>query len=691
MSYARCAFILALTLAATALAQTWRPVPMVSADLRSRGVSPGGEGGQVLRTVVVSASDPNFVLFGTDVGGLYRSRDGGDRWQPCNVGYTPRGTSGLYVDPRNPDRILSVGSNSMATPVNGLYLSVDGACSWSPVLPAKICDNGDEHVQIAYDPASFDADKGYTAVVLWSRPARDEGPGEPEILPALYRSADGGATWTEQPDLADFGGSFLAFHPTQKGVLYAGNDRGLFKSADGGHAFRRTFAGEITGLCVSPAAPESVWVSTPDALWASADAGETFAALPSTGRETGGRRNVRLHNLAVSPADPRRMMVHSYADDWRFVDHVSHDGGATWADVAFDNRDAFLPFNVRGNRHAWHPSDPNVVYSYGGDWPTKSTDGGRTLAWHADGYNGTMIGASFGFNPASPDAVFVAFQDYNAAVTLDGGATWTYRNPSGNGWGGYCYGGLALSPRVMFCGVAPSWGGPRELAVSRDGGGTFEKLGLTFAGPDVGFADPKDENVCFASNFRSADAGKTWAAMAGCEAVFAAAADGRLFGRAGHNLVASADHGRMWTMIADIPGGFSDAAYDPQRDRFYLASEDRLKLLQGGQISDITIPKDQLGNARVASVAVDPQDPAVVYLASHRDVYATSTAALRSTDAGATWQNLTPTTPLGRDESDGVREAQWVRVHPITRAAWFSGQCYGLWRIDPPGGAAVKP
>lgn len=672
---------LLLLLPAAALGQTWEAVPMVSVDIRSRGHA-GGEGGQVLRTVAVSKSDPRFVMFGTDVGGLYRSRDGGEHWTPCNVGYTPRGTSGLFIDPADPDRILSEGTNSTATAVNGLYLSTDGAGSWRPVLPAKICDNQGEHGQIAFDPASVDPAAKVTKVVLWSRPAVDDGPGNPAVHPALYRSADGGETWAEQPGSAEYGGSFLAFSPAADGVLYAGNERGFYKSRDGGRTFARTAEGSVTGLSVSPAAPRSVWVSRPGGASVSTDAGATFNPLPDAGREPGDRRNVRLHNLAVSPADARRIMVHDLADDWQFVDYGSHDGGQTWLAAKFDNESAFLPFNVRGNVHAWHPTDPDVLWSFGGDWVTKSTDGGRTLAWSADGYNGTMIGSTFGFGPAAADAVFVAFQDYNAAGTLDGGATWAYRNPSGNGWGGYCYGGLAASGEVMFCGVAPGWGGPRELAVSRDGGKTFEKTGKIFAGPDVSFADGQ---TCFASNFRSADAGATWAPMAGCEAVYAAAPDGRLFGKSGNELVASSDHGATWAELAAVPGGFVDLAYDPARDRFYLASEDRLKALHAGAISEVPTPADQLGNTRIASVAVDPADPAVVYCASHRDVYATSTAAIRSTDAGATWVNLTPTKPLGRDGSDAVREAQWVRVNPKTRAAWFSGQCYGLWKIAPPG------
>src|SRR5271165_1046431 len=39
-----------------------------------------GEGGQVIVSIAAGKSDPEFVMFGTDVGGLYRSTNGGGHW-----------------------------------------------------------------------------------------------------------------------------------------------------------------------------------------------------------------------------------------------------------------------------------------------------------------------------------------------------------------------------------------------------------------------------------------------------------------------------------------------------------------------------------------------------------------------------------------------------------------------------------
>jgi hypothetical protein len=81
-----------------------------------------------------------------------------------------------------------------------------------------------------------------------------------------------------------------------------------------------------------------------------------------------------------------------------------------------------MPNNVRNGFNAWHPKDPNIMYGLGGDIVTRSTDGGKTLRWYNNGYNGVMMGGMMNFSAHAPKTVFLAFQDYNAAATQDGGA-----------------------------------------------------------------------------------------------------------------------------------------------------------------------------------------------------------------------------------------------------------------------------
>jgi len=196
----------------------------------------------------------------------------------------------------------------------------------------------------------------------------------------------------------------------------------------------------------------------------------------------------------------------------------SGDGGATWQQSRIDGSLSFLPTNARQGLFAWHPRAAGILLSMGGDYPTRSVDGGAVYAWSGDGVNNILSGASQ-FNARNPDLIFLSSQDYNGASTSDGGRTWTYQNPSGNSWGGFTYGGYALNDQVMVVGNASGWGEPRELTVTRDAGKNWTKTGLIFAGPAQNLGAPNDANVVFASNFRSADTAQTWTPMPDCDAV----------------------------------------------------------------------------------------------------------------------------------------------------------------------------
>ncbi|MER3496931.1 MAG: hypothetical protein C4320_09320, partial [Armatimonadota bacterium] len=88
-----------------------------------------------------------------------------------------------------------------------------------------------------------------------------------------------------------------------------------------------------------------------------------------------------------------------------------------------DATGAFVPQNARQGGVAWSPTDPKVLLSVGGDWPTRSTDGGRTLRYSGQGDNGILVGGPLAFNPHVPGLLFIASQDYNGAGTRDGGRT----------------------------------------------------------------------------------------------------------------------------------------------------------------------------------------------------------------------------------------------------------------------------
>ena|GEM_PF-1681899 len=661
----------------------WVKMPLLAPDAKAAGVFPGGEGGQWPRgPMAVSPADPNLLLLPIDVGGVYRSLDGGAHWATAMSGWEARGANGFAIDPKNASHVLGIAGNSMdwdknwGPSPNGIYLSTDKAASWKHTLAMTVGTGG----QVVFDPSSFDAGRKMCTVAYYLTPTQ-----------GLLRSDDGGETWSRPGSGADpdgFAGGVDKHHLAvdSKGVVYAGS-HGLFRSADGGKTFKKIRAEDLWSVSVGP--DNTVYVSGMDKVSVSHDGGVTWTHPAANGLDTQGGKPVC--DLAVSPADPRRMLAWVQGDNWNWKRFYSADAGETWQVSTLDNTHAPLPPNGRQGYFLWSPADANVAYSLGGDWVTKSTDAGKTFHWSSNGENGIMLGGLFNFNSNAPGVVFLGFQDYNGAYTTDGGATWNYRDVSGKGWGGYEYGGYALSKTVMWAGDADGWTSPRKMRLTADGGKTWtfpngaDGQPLVWHGADVSCSDPAAPLVGFASNLRTADGGKTWAPMAGCDGVFIAAPGTHtLYGDKGSMVVRSSDHGVTWQAVADVPGGFTDLAVNPKTNTVYVAAQDHLKVWNGKSWDTLDSPHDQRGSPRVTTVALDPVNPKIIYVGGPRNIYSNGAAVCRSLDGGVTWENLSPNSP----GTDGPHEVGAIRVDPATRAAWVNGQCYGMWRIAPPSPAA---
>ena len=440
-------------------------------------------------------------------------------------------------------------------------------------------------------------------------------------------------------------------------------------------------------------APNAVWATRADGLYASADAGLTWKK--TDGADAIVKAGFTLRNVHVSPADATKMVLWRQQNDgWDWARFYSSDGGNTWQTSKINDRLSFLPTNSRNGLFAFHPTNANVLLSTGGDYPTKSVDGGATYAWTGDGVNNILVGGAFHFNARNPDLLFVGSQDYNGASTLDGGKTWTYCNPSGQSWGGFTYGGYAATSDVIVVGDGEGWNSEREITITRDGGKSWNKTGIKFGGAASSMGAPNDPNVIFVSDWRSADLGRTWQKMSDCSRVYTTDKSGALWGvsRDDRNIVVSRDNGASWQSVAPKEK-IADLAVDPNGDWLVAVADgalwkcDALKSDAPKWTKIESLVADQWGAPRVKSVAVDAANPDLMYIATNRDIFASSASAQRSRDGGKTWENLTRQTPLDGDIAtgkDGGREAIWVRVNPKTRQAWFSTSCYGIWKIGPP-------
>jgi photosystem II stability/assembly factor-like uncharacterized protein len=310
---------------------TWRPV---FDDARVASV------GAV--AVAPSAPDIVYVGTGNQTGwafttgkGVYKSTDAGKTWS--NIGLAASSyIGGIVVHPRNPDVLLvaalgpraavrapgTAGGGAGAASQDpqppgerGVYLSKDGGRTWTRVLPADGPAGASDVYMDVTDPQ-----------IVFALLSAGAGPG-------AYRSMDGGLTWKPLagrglPDGARIS-SMAVPNGTRGRRLYAmagtggrgGAGRGLYRSDDGGETWTlgtRQLASAGGKMYADPQHPDVVYLMG-TAIYRSTDGGQHFAAF------WGAPSGADPRYLWIDPTNSKRMF--SGVDQGAAI---TVDGGETW-------------------------------------------------------------------------------------------------------------------------------------------------------------------------------------------------------------------------------------------------------------------------------------------------------------------------------------------------------------------------
>ena len=291
--------------------------------------------------IAIAPSNPKVIYIGTgqpepryDIAaglGVFRSIDGGATWSAQGLADT-RYIGAIWVDPNNPDIVLVGAQGHFFGPsdARGIFRSTDGGKSWSHVLNIN---NWTGVVDIATDPKN-------PHLLFASAWEAHQYPWQSYFTPvtgsgsAIYKSSDGGVTWTKisgdgwpRDSLGRIG---LAVTDTGKGTrVYADVDSktvgGLYRSDNGGARWAQVnkstdfMSWYASRLAVAPNDPGTIY-TVGQSIRRCTKGGtvcEIFKGAP------GGDD---YHSVWINPLHPDHMITGS---DQGTV--ISVNGGATWS------------------------------------------------------------------------------------------------------------------------------------------------------------------------------------------------------------------------------------------------------------------------------------------------------------------------------------------------------------------------
>lgn len=633
-------------------------------------VGPSNIGGRV--TALAAAPGGATMWLGSADGGVWRSIDDGLNWQCMTDRENFSSIGAVTLDPFDANTIY-VGTGEANGSVdsydgNGVWRSRDGGTTWNPLGLA----NTGRISSIAVDP-------GNTNHILVGAMGRQFSTGPDR---GLYRSLDGGTTWTKVLFVSDSTGvTDIAINPVHPDTMFCATWERVRRDT-----YRRAFGPEC-------------------GIWRSVDRGATWSRLV-TGLPLPDDNLGRIA-LAVAPSRPSTVYAQigsgangGYAG---LGYYRSTDGGTTWSkrDASSLFTNGFGGFVWYFGRTAVDPANPDDVWALGVNL-MHSTDGGVTWsdatgAAHVDQH-------AIWIDPANP---------LHVAIGNDGGA-WVA--PDAVNWQHSLY----LPITQFYAGDVDPTNAKRVF-----GGAQDNNTLMTSAAPDawsailggdgfVPLVDPVTPSVVFSeyqfcssgSGFkRSVTGGPSPANTSGwvssdrynwCTPIAINPRNHNTLVAGSQFLYRSTNNGRNWSKpgAVDLSGGPASllvygtittlAISSPDTNVYYAGTDNghvQVSLNRGATWTDVSAG---LPVRWVTRVTADPVDPQVVYVTlSGFSSDLSSALVYRSANRGASWTSIAGNLP--------PVPANDLVVDPANPQTLYLGTDLGVWMTRNLGATWFEP
>ncbi|MGB4704468.1 MAG: hypothetical protein WBI18_05270 [Candidatus Saccharicenans sp.] len=250
-------------------------IPLTAKDLELftwRHIGPWSFSGRITNIAVPPGQSQTYYVL-TASGGVWKTVDGGTHFEPIFEKYGNQSMGYLAIAPSNPD-ILYLGTGEpihsrMAFRGNGVWKSTDGGKTWSHLGLEK-----------SYFINKIEVDSKNPDIVYVAAEGKLYDDTDQDCERGLYKSTDGGKTWTRVLDLKDRVVGDFVMDPTNSDVVIAA----AYK------IYRRTW----TFLDRQPG----------NHLWKTTDGGRTWKKL-TNGLPDLDRLKTGRNGLAIFPKNPR--------------------------------------------------------------------------------------------------------------------------------------------------------------------------------------------------------------------------------------------------------------------------------------------------------------------------------------------------------------------------------------------------
>ena len=488
----------------------------------------------------------------TSIGdGIYKSIDGGDNWTKMGLADSER-IAKILVDPKDSNTVYACATGKLWSDSDdrGVYKTTDGGKSWNKILKGGNASTGCSMLSMS----SRDSKTLYAGMwdfrrQGWTFRSGGDSPTAPSAS-ALYKSVDGGATWTDLNQQSaeglpakPWGRIAVTAAPSNPDVVYAlieSTRSALFRSSDAGKTWQERDRSQMmvwrpfyfANLIVDPKDENKVY-KPGGGLIASNDGGSSFSFI-------GGGAHGDFHDVWIDPGDTNELIAADDGGVW-----YSHDAGNKWlkANNLPISQFYHVSVDMADPYHVYGGLQDNSVWIGDSSYPGGISNGRWENLYGGDGF--------FAFtDPSDPDYIYVEAQGGDVQRvnrhTLQGRAIQPQPNYGEKKLHFNWNTPMALSPNEK----GTIYIGAQFLFRSRDHGQTWDRIS-----PDLSTNDPAKQkqeesggvtvdnseaemHTCIYSISESPKNGQV---------IWAGTDDG--------NLQITRDGGKSWTnVVSNVPG-----------------------------------------------------------------------------------------------------------------------------------------